>query len=497
MYGKFIGLDIGSDSIKIALIKRGLRDIKLLQTIRLKRGASSRDVSERISTVFTENSFPKSDVATALPYNPISIRVLNFPFSDPKKIDQVYEFELEGVSTFDPVDKVHGYQIVRCERGGEAIACMFEREHLRDLIAICNDGGIDPKVVTFAPVSLGSLNGFLLQERPLVLVNIGASRMGFTLFDKGGIKRVRSSSKAGNSVTESISRILRVPFEEAESIKLEGLQDDRAEAVREAMSPLLVEIKKTIQFFEIEIKEEIKTVLLSGGMALMPGITNYLGRWIGKDVKRLFIPELGDGSPLFAESFALALYGSALKSGSLNLRKGEFRYTGKNEEIRKVLMTPALLFTVLLLLSIYRSGAGYFELKSRVGEMESQIERGVRETFPDVKVIPKPVAFMESEVKKVRDKLALIEGIKGGSTPLNVLRDISASIPPKINLTVDEVNFVDDSTVKISGKCGSYEEVARIEKALSSSGTFKKVNRDSTETAVNNTIKFQISLTLK
>jgi len=497
MYGKFVGLDIGSDSIKIAIIKRGLRDIKLLQTIQLKTDASSRDISEKINTVFTENSFPKSDVATSLPRNPISIRVLNFPFSDPKKIDQVYEFELEGVSTFDPVDKVHGYQIVKCERGGEAIVCMFEREHLRDFIGICDEGGIDPKVITFAPISFGSLNGFLVQERPLVLVNIGASQMGFALFDNGGIKRVRSSSKAGDSVSVAISHTLGVSLEEAESIKLEGLQGDRAPAIKEAMSSLLGEIRKTIQFFEIEIKEEVKTVLLSGGMALMPGITNYLGRELRKDVKKLFIPELGDDSPLFAESFALALYGSAFKNGNLNLRKGEFRYTGKNEEIRRTFMVPALLFAVLLLLSLYRSGAGYFELKNRIGEMESQIEQGVKETFPEVKVIPKPVAFMESEVKKVRDKLALIEGIKGGSTPLNVLKDISASIPPRIKLTVDEINFVDDSTVKISGKCDSYEEVAKIEKALSSSGAFKKVNRDSTETAVNNTIKFQISLVLK
>jgi hypothetical protein len=129
--------------------------------------------------------------------------------------------------------------------------------------------------------------------------------------------------------------------------------------------------------------------------------------------------------------------------------------------------------------------------------MEAKIERTVKDTFPDVRVIPKPVAFMESEVKKVRDQLGLIEGIRGGSTPLEILKRISASIPPSVKLTVNEVNFVDDATVKIMGKCGSYDEVAKIEKALSGSQAFKKVIRDSTETAVNNTVKFQISLLLE
>jgi Tfp pilus assembly protein PilN len=214
-------------------------------------------------------------------------------------------------------------------------------------------------------------------------------------------------------------------------------------------------------------------------------------------VKRLFIPDLGDNSAIFAESFALALYGCNFNKGYLDLRKGEFKYTGKNEELRKAFLVPAVLFFIFLLLSIYRSGASYYELKDRVSRMEAEIEQTVRQTFPDVKLIPKPVAFMESEVKKVRDQLGVIEGIQGSSTPLNVLKDISAKIPQRVKLTVDEVNFLDDTTVKIQGKSNSYDEVARIEKALSDSGLFKKVNRDSTETAVNNTIKFQLSLALK
>ncbi len=497
MYGKYLGLDIGSDSIKIALVKRGLRETKLLTRVKIKTPESPNQVSELVDAIFTQNSFPRGDIATSIPNHPISIRVLNFPFSDPKKIDQVYEFELENVTTFDPLDKVHGYQIVKTGKGSEVIVCMFEKESLKGLMELFDRGGIDPKVVTYAPVAFSSLDSLLVQERPLVLIDIGASDMNFTLFDKGGVKRVRSSSKAGNAVTETIKRILRVPLEEAESIKLGGLEGDNPEVVREALTPLLGEIKKTIQFFEIELREEVKTILLSGGTSLMPGITNFMGRELKKDVKKLFIPELGDDSTVFAESFALALYGCTFSKGNLDLRKGEFKYTGKNEELRKTFLVPAALFLVFLLLSMYRSGAGYFELKDRISKMEAQIELSVRETFPDVKIIPKPAAFMESEVKKVREQLGLIEGIQGSSTPLNILRDISANIPQRVKLTVDEVNFLDDSTVKVQGKCNSYDEVARIEKALSDSGLFKKVNRDSTETAVNNTIKFQISLVLR
>ncbi|HSE83711.1 MAG TPA: hypothetical protein VLB01_04100, partial [Thermodesulfobacteriota bacterium] len=62
MYGRFVGLDIGTDSIKIALVKRGFRDTKLLQTITLKTPKYTGEISERIKTAFTENSLPRTDI---------------------------------------------------------------------------------------------------------------------------------------------------------------------------------------------------------------------------------------------------------------------------------------------------------------------------------------------------------------------------------------------------------------------------------------------------
>jgi hypothetical protein len=160
-------------------------------------------------------------------------------------------------------------------------------------------------------------------------------------------------------------------------------------------------------------------------------------------------------------------------------------------------MVPALLLSLFILFSIYRTGARYFELRSEVEKLEAQTHAAVSETFPNVKVIPRPMEFMEGEVKKVRDKLKLVEEIRGGPTPLDVLRDISASIPPNVKLTVSEVNFVDNKTVKMRGTSDSYDEVAKVEKALSGTGAFKQVIRESTETGVNNTVKFQMALVLK
>lgn len=160
-------------------------------------------------------------------------------------------------------------------------------------------------------------------------------------------------------------------------------------------------------------------------------------------------------------------------------------------------MIPAVLLALLILLFFYRTGERYFELKNRVEKMEAQIEREAREAFPSVKVIPKPVIFLENEVKEVRDKLVLFQGIRGGATPLDVLKNISVGIPQDTNVTVEEVTFMDDKTVRVIGKSNSYEQVSEIEKALSDIQMFNRVAIDSTDTSLNNSIKFQMTLVLK
>ncbi|MBI4228193.1 MAG: pilus assembly protein PilM, partial [Deltaproteobacteria bacterium] len=493
----FIGLDIGRDTTKIILVRRGFRDLEVIQTLTLKSEFFNRDNLHDLKRAFSENPLPGNEVAAAIPFEPISIKAIQFPFVEPKKIDQVYQFELENVSTFDPDDKVHGYHLVKQGNKAEALVCMFEKDHMKNLLDMCRIEGIDPKVVTYGPVAMASLESYLPKERPLIIIDIGATKIGFCVFDGGGIRRVRSTSKAGDIVTESISKILGVPHDDAESVKREGLEGGYADIIREALNPVLVEIKKTIKFFEMELKEDIKTVLLCGGMSLMPGISDYFRDSLNKEVREIFIPELGLSSPTLVQSFALAVYGSALKRSSLNFRKGEYQYTGSDEELKKKFIMPTILLSIIVFLLLYRYGSTYFELKNRVDRIEREIEANVKQAFPDIKVIPKPVAFMESEFNKVNEKLELVHGVVGRTPPLEVLKDISLSIPKGINLTVDEIDFVDDKTVRMIGRCDSYQEVAKIEKALTESGKFETVNRDSTNPSVNNTIKFQVSLVVR
>jgi Tfp pilus assembly protein PilN len=495
MYGRFVGLDIGKSVVCVCLINRGLREVQLLQTLSVPITQEQLQNPEYLAELFKENSLPRGDVAVSINENPTSIRIIQFPFSDSKKIDQVYEYELENISTFDPTEKIHSYHLVKNESGSEAIACIFEKDQVETLLDSLNPAGIDPKVITYSPLAFGALNDELEGNRPLLLIDIGENELGFSLFDSEGLLRVRSSTQPIDLFFQNIRDKEGISeLDYSGSLFGEGGEANR----KECTAPIVNEIKKTIQFFELEVKDRISTILISGPLSLIPGTQEHLSSELNREIKKLYIPELGvDKSPLFGKSYALSLYGSALKSGYLNFRKDEFKYVGMDRELRKVFMAPAVLAVILILVLIYGSVSNYFDLKSEVEEREARIAEVVRSTFPDVRAIPKPVQFMESEVEKVREKLNLIQGVEGGPTPLDVLRDISASLPPSLKLTVIEIRYEGANRVKIHGVCDSYQEVTEIEEALSKSEMFESINRDQTGSAVDGKTKFEISVYLK
>ena len=491
MYGRFVGLDVGTDNVKVTLIKRGLRGTDILQSLKFSSSGS-------LQKVFNEFALPRSDISMSVTGLPVSIKVIKFPFFDARKIDQVIGFELEGVTTFDPQEKIFGYHLAKRDTEGEALVCMFEKENMNNLLDFCEKREINPKVVTYSPIALSSLDGFLTQQRPLLLIDMGSSKTTFSLFDDYGLRRVRSISKAGRLVTQNVSEILGIPYERAESIKHQGINGENNGAIIEAVQPVISEVKNTIKFFEHEIKGEIKTIIISGGGSQMPGLGNYLSEELGKEIKKLFIPELGvNDSPIFAGSFALALYGSSLKRGMVNLREGKYKYVGTDDELRRKFLLPAIIFLLIIMLSLYGAGSRYFQLKGIVKEKEDQIQARVKDVFPNVRVIPKPLTYLKSEVKKAAERLELLEGIVGRQTPLDVLKDISSSIPSNMALTVNEISFEGNNMVRMRGISRSYEEVAKIEETLSDSGKFDEVNRDKTSSSVNNTIKYEISMVLK
>ncbi len=497
MIGKFIGVDLDGAKVRLCVIKRGFRKTELIRFIEIDIPDDGQSITNLISHHLEKESV-KTDIAVSIPSSPVSMRILSFPFRDVKKIDQVYDFELENASTLQTDDMINSYHLVNNQGGGaDALVCMFKKEEIADTLSIFEEGEISPRVLTYSPFALDALQDQLKAERPFVLLSIGQVATNFTLFDKNGLSRVRSSSAGLESIVNKYSELSGADKDSSKQRVLSGLSNSDDKVLRQAFSFLFSEIKKTLKFFEFDSKSVIEKVLLAGDAAAIPSIIDYLKRDINKDISIVSVADLGEQkSAVYLNSYALALYGSENGGGKLNFRKDEYKFTSKDEETRRALVLPAILLCSLFLLILIRNGINYIRVNNQVKKLDAQIESSVKQLFPEVKALPRPVDYMENQVKRVRGELDLISGIRSGKTPLDIMRNLSTIIPTSSSVTFDELYFTGDLSLRLRGRSKSYDDIAKVERALNDSSFFEKVVRSSAGSALDK-IKFEISLVIK
>ena len=490
MYGKIIGIDFGNGTLKLCVVNRTLREEKLLQRTSFATPSSISDLDHSLASKLEEFAPGPASVSTAITDPPKTTRVLNFPFLDSRKINQVYRFELENLTTYSPDEKLSSYHLIKRDGYSEALVCMFDKSDVEEFLGSMEEDGIDPMFITFSPFAFSVLNGHLPSPRPLLLVDISSNEMNFILFDEIGLRRVRYSNSALEKFIQGLGK------SDLQSFDFNGLDGIKVE--NNLFMPLIKEIVRTAHFFETELKREIESIVLTGDICVVPGIVETLKTGLNREIEKIFIPDLGEkDSPLYAKAYSLALYGGHSNQDYMNLRVDEFEFKGKNQELKKTFLVPILLFALLLVFTFYRNISDVMASKSNVESLQEQIQSEMKELFPNMSAVPDPVLFMNNEVSKVQDKLQLIEQVKGNSTPLDVLRDLSITFPAWLNIKVDELRFETGQKVKMWGRVGSYKDIAEIEKILTNSDRFQDVNRDQVNRSVNNTVKFVISMTVK
>jgi type IV pilus assembly protein PilM len=122
------------------------------------------------------------------------------------------------------------------------------------------------------------------------IVDIGAQATTVVVHVDGEPLIVRTVPRGGKDITEQIATRLGANVDEAESLKCRvGLRAEEgpetAEVIREAIRPLLGEIRSSFAYVTSgERHNRVARLVLSGGSASMPGLAPYLGAELNVDV---------------------------------------------------------------------------------------------------------------------------------------------------------------------------------------------------------------------
>jgi type IV pilus assembly protein PilM len=249
---EFVGLDIGSYSIKIVWLVSANKTFKLkgwgYVPLAIKEDLPPNEkkhiIAWKIKELFENKKILNRNVAMSISGNSVIVRYVNFPRVSMKELNKAIEFEAEPYIPFDikdvnlgccPLDKsatIKPNKKDKKTRGKwmEVVLVAAKKTLIKDKIDILEKIDLNPLVIdvdVFAVGTAAEKAGLLKDVPSALLLNIGHKVTNLAIVEKGVEKVSRDIFVAGSSFTNSVAEKLGVTTAEGEALKFKwGLNPD-------------------------------------------------------------------------------------------------------------------------------------------------------------------------------------------------------------------------------------------------------------------------------
>ena len=345
-----IGLDIGTHSVKAVQLSKFGDSPKVDKALLLNLGADGSDEAQMeatigaMRTIATTFDAKKALLAAALPGEDTFIRYLRFPQMPPDELRNSIELEADQNLPYDLSELMMDSIVLEevTERNETIIKVLLvaaKGDVIRQTLNYFQTVGLSPNMLGVTTLAIADSfeanNGFQADES-VALINIGASSTNIHFCRDGISNFTRDISRAGRDLTAAIQKLLKVDYAEAEEMKIgygaskvedgssdlldtpetgsfeseppievdleeneyedattEPMAREKADdasrivnATRPALSRLIGEIRRSIDYYEKQLYEKsVDKLVLSGGSALFPGLDQSLADATGVPVE--------------------------------------------------------------------------------------------------------------------------------------------------------------------------------------------------------------------
>jgi general secretion pathway protein L len=460
---RIVGLDVAGDKIRLVALESGLRGFSVLEarTVPLPEAPT---LGERLKAAVAQLSPAAEDTfAVALPGAYVASHLFTLPFTDARRIEQVLPGEVEGVIPFDLEEVVWDHAVLSQANGRtEVLVAVVKKAALQQALASLAEAGIDPRLVTFAPLALAtpSERGMVARDgveepAPEAVLEAGPDRADLCLLEGGRPVLARSLSGAGAALWEA------------------ARNDPRA--TDRLLGPLVRDLKISLR--ARGKAGAVSRILISGDLAALPGAAEKLSADLGMPVEPVALAGAaaqvaqGNGAD-YALALGLAL-GAQQPRGRLNFRKGEFAFTRDLSQIRGHLTRLALAAAILLVLAI---GLGAVRLAS-VARQERDYDDAL--CAATKKILGTCMIDYRQAVAALSGGRSKAAGIPRVSAA-DVLAELVGHFPDEALPTLEDVELT-TLTVRLRGVADSYAKVDEILASLRKDRCFGDIKQPRTE----------------
>jgi Tfp pilus assembly PilM family ATPase/uncharacterized membrane protein YgcG len=535
----FLGIEIGPDAIRAALIKTALRKVQIARYVEVPivplagsgepapapmlamppseafpaaitppaqppLAPPTDPVHAAMREVLRQIGPPPPSIIVAMPGEESSIRRIELPAAAAKKIDELLPFEMEALVPFDAEETVLDHQPIGIDDGKVRILVVaVPKERIRGQLAQLAAWGADPQELAVGAAGLDGLSLLvpaLTRVGPELVIHLGGRRTDLCIVGRGRPELGRTISAGALDVADvSFAGASGSPYASDAPPDRETFRPraDVMSTFRGSTAERLGrELKQTIAAWRMQGGAPITHVHVAGIGLSDPRMIPWLADVLGQPVELLALPDATPPSGLDAESrarFALALSLAARPTGKgkrIDLRKGEFvarRTSGWVRQHAPLLASCAAAIVVSFFFSVY---ARWSVLEARRESLEAQLADVTRSRLGE-------------ETRSPSRARSLLETGGARSDPMprftayEALGAISAAIPADISHDVQRlhIDLGDDRSgghFELAGVVGTLEERDRIAHALGEVACFRELDSGPITQAPNNRRTYRI-----
>lgn len=296
----YLGVDIGSTSIKIAelgksggqmrLINYGFSELGNPQTIDWQKQTDL--AAEVITNIIKDAKMNTNNAVSALPTFAVFSSVLNLSNVQKKDIDSAVHWEAKKVIPLPLEEMILDWKMID-DKDPSNIRLLLTgapKALVKQYVQIFRKAQINLLSLETETFSLvRSLIG--MDKSTIMLVEIGASTTDVTIVQNSIPMLNRSIDVGGTKITAELSRKLNLDAAQAEQFKydlgisaLKSKDNAVPKVIEGIIAPIIDEIKYALNLFHNKNMQEAEKIILSGGSALLPNINHYISRLIDKKV---------------------------------------------------------------------------------------------------------------------------------------------------------------------------------------------------------------------
>ena len=509
------GIDLGSWAVKFTVLDVGFRHTRVVSTFEERVVADERPLAERQYEALRQgvSRLPGGTTSyLALSGEMLTLRVLDLPFADARKIDQVVGYEMEGQIIHELHDVVLDHVVLSARGkvdegnvGCRALVVAARIEEVRGFLEAMKTCNVDARSLFVAPLLYRPQTpAFIVDGAPVgcrVIADIGHRRTNLCFVVGDEAVFARTLLDGGEAITKGLMRAAKGTWtwEQAEQGKAQigfvassrrpaasNVEINVDAIVREALQPLLRDLRQTLTSFATKDKAPIEEVLLTGGGARLVGLAGFLEDELCIPVRPLRAPpeskEGPDGLPIeveldspeadrFVLSSAIAETGVRGQK-QLDLRRGEFQYKANFSIVRQRASHLFVLAASLIACVGIHATITLRRLSAEQRVLKAQLQTATKELFGETRMEATDVTAALK--RSFRDEMVAMPK----ATAFDLLDDISSHIPAadKIQVDIEELEIKAKKTT-MKGTIDSAASVDEIVAKLKGVDCFEDISK--------------------